>query len=117
MFHKKKKDPESVKEVVSHLKKLEQEVKELTEGLAVLQKKNLKNIQKVALIRFNPFQESGGDLSFSLAILDAQNTGLVVTSHYTRDNNRVYAKPVKEGVSSYTLSEEEKEAIKKAMGE
>jgi uncharacterized protein YoxC len=115
LFKKNKKEPENLKDVLSHLKVLEEKVAGLTQSLGLLEKKNIKNIQKVALIRFNPFAESGGDLSFSLAMLDAENNGLVVTSHYTRDNNRVYAKPVKGGISSYALSKEEKEAIKKAM--
>jgi hypothetical protein len=53
-------------------------------------------------------------LSFSLAVLDAQSNGWVVTGLYGRESYRVYAKPIKKGVSTYPLSEEEKRAIEKA---
>ncbi|MBI3458671.1 DUF4446 family protein [Candidatus Azambacteria bacterium] len=67
------------------------------------------------MIRFNPFKEVGSDQSFSLAILDAHNNGIVISSLFSRDNNRVYGKAVKNGTSKYELLEEEKEVIKKAM--
>jgi len=68
----------------------------------------------VGIIRFNPFSEVGGDQSFSLALLNESNDGVVITSLYTRQENRVYGKPIKNGQSEYTLSEEEKQAIEKA---
>jgi len=58
----------------------------------------------------------GGDQSFSIALLDKQNSGVVITSLYTRDGNRVYAKPIENGTSEYTLSKEEKEALSRATG-
>jgi len=69
----------------------------------------------VAIIRYNAFGEAGSDLSFSLAILDDQQNGVVVTSIYGREESRLYAKPVENGKSVYNLSEEEMSAIKKAM--
>jgi len=56
----------------------------------------------------------GGDQSFSLALLDKRNSGVVITSLYAREGNRVYGKPIKEGTSEYPLSEEEKKAIEEA---
>lgn len=76
-----------------------------------------KSFQKIGVVRFNPFKEVGGDQSFSIALLDAENNGFVLTSLYGRDDNRVYNKPIKKGVSSYSLSNEEKEALKKAIGQ
>ncbi len=74
------------------------------------------SIQKVAIIRFNPFDDLGGDQSFSLAMLNSDNDGIVLTSLHNRDNTRVYAKPVKSAKGdNITLSQEEKNAILKAI--
>lgn len=73
------------------------------------------SIQKVGLVRYNAFKDTGSDLSFTLALLNEKNTGVVLNGIYSREMSNIYAKPVNEGVSTYTLSEEEKEAIKKAM--
>ncbi len=72
------------------------------------------HVQKFGLIRFNPFNETGGDQSFSLSLLDKNNNGFVITCLHTRDRTRVYAKPVSRGKSQYDLSKEEEKAIKKA---
>ena len=68
----------------------------------------------MGVVRYNPFSDTGSDQSFSIALLDSDNNGMVITSLYSRDGNRVYAKPVKNNVSEYSLSNEEKEAIIKA---
>ena len=73
---------------------------------------NLKTcIKKVGMVRYSAFQDTGSDLSFSLALLDEYNTGVVLNGIYSREMSNIYAKPIKEGKSSYTLSDEEKEAI------
>ncbi|AOZ92865.1 DUF4446 family protein [Paenibacillus crassostreae] len=65
----------------------------------------------VGLVRYNAFGERGSDLSFSVAMIDDQSDGVVLTSIYNRDNSYIYAKPLQQGDSSYSLSNEEKEAI------
>ncbi|MBU0572511.1 DUF4446 family protein [Patescibacteria group bacterium] len=72
------------------------------------------HVQKVGLVRFNPFQETGGDHSFSIALLDGKDTGLVLTGLHTRERTRVYAKTVTKGKSEHELSNEEKKAFTKA---
>lgn len=72
-------------------------------------------IQKIGIVRYNAFKDTGSDLSFALALLDENNTGVVMNGIYSREMSNIYAKPIKEGKSSYTLSEEEKEAIRKAI--
>lgn len=72
-------------------------------------------IQKVALVRFNPFDDTGGDQSFSVALLDPKGDGLVISSIFSRAATRVFAKPVQHGESTYTLSSEEQQAIRQAM--
>lgn len=68
----------------------------------------------VGVVRFNAFQNTGGDLSFAVACLDAKQNGLVLSSIYGRNESRTYAKPVREGLSPYQLSGEEQEAIRRA---
>lgn len=70
--------------------------------------------QKISIVRFNPFGDTGGDQSFSLAVLDTHNSGYVLTSIHGRENTRTYIKPIDVGVSKYTLSKEEKQAIDQA---
>lgn len=73
------------------------------------------SIQKVGIIRFNPFKEEGGDYSFAIALLDEADNGVVLSSLYVRDGVRVYAKPVTAGKSSYPFSDEEEAAMKQAI--
>ncbi len=72
-------------------------------------------IQKVGLVRYSAFKDTGSDLSFTLALLNEENTGVVLNGIYSREMSNIYSKPVEKGTSTYTLSEEEKQAINKAM--
>jgi hypothetical protein len=74
-----------------------------------------RTIQKVAVIRYNPFADTGGDQSFAIALLDALGNGVVVSSLHSRTDTRVFAKPVQSGRSKFQLSDEEQDAIKKAL--
>jgi hypothetical protein len=73
------------------------------------------HVQKIGLVRFNPFKEIGGDHSFSLALLDGKDTGVIVTGLHTRERTRVYMKAIKGGKCEYELSDEEKRALVKAQ--
>jgi hypothetical protein len=111
-FSKKtKKEPKSLKEILKQFKALEEKFDQLSLDFKELKKNSQLAVQKVGIIRFNPFAEVGGDQSFSIALLDGYDNGLVVTSFYTREGNRIYAKPIKNGVSQYALSKEEINAI------
>ena len=73
------------------------------------------HIQKIGILRFNPFADTGGEQSFVLTILDGKDTGIVLTSLHNRGITRWYIKNVKEGKGTeYELSEEELKAIKLA---
>jgi len=72
-------------------------------------------VQKVGMVRFNPFGEVGSNQSFALALLDNYNSGVIILSLYSRDGVRIYAKPVEAGKSEYQLSKEEAEALRIAM--
>jgi hypothetical protein len=71
--------------------------------------------QKVSIVRFNPFGDTGGDQSFSLAVLDAHDSGYVLTSIHGRQGTRVYVKPVDYAKSKYSLSAEEQQALGQAI--
>ncbi len=73
-------------------------------------------IQKTGVVRFNPFNGMGGDQSFVIALLDKKNDGFVISSLFIKDGNRVYAKAIKQGKSDHVLSNEEKEAVERAIG-
>lgn len=107
----KKKEPKNLSEVISGIESLKKEIEKISKEIEILKKENLSNIQKVGIVRFNPFKEMGGNQSFSIAILDGKDNGIVITSLYTREGSRVFGKPIKNGKSEYVLLEEEKEAI------
>lgn len=75
-----------------------------------------RSLQHVGLVRFDAFEDMGGRLSFSAALLDIDGNGLVLTSINGRNETRMYAKPVEHGVSKYHLSDEEQAAIRRAIG-
>jgi hypothetical protein len=82
---------------------------------ATLEHRTRASIQHVGLVRFNPFEDTGSDQSFALALLDDQRDGVVISSLHGRSNTRLFAKPVEGGASSHTLSDEEAQAIRVAL--
>jgi hypothetical protein len=76
-----------------------------------------KSMQKLGMVRYNAFDDVGGEMSFSIALLDNQGNGVILSSIYGREEARVYAKPIAGGRSLYNLSEEEKQALRKALQE
>lgn len=80
-----------------------------------IQKEGLLHIQKIGLIRFNPFKDTGGDQSFILSLMDANDTGVIISGLYARSGTRWYAKRVVNGKSvEHELSDEEKKALREA---
>ncbi|MGH2379246.1 MAG: DUF4446 family protein [Candidatus Limnocylindria bacterium] len=72
-------------------------------------------VQRVGVVRFNPFPDAGGDQSFAIALLDAEGTGLVISSLHSRSDTRVFAKAIANGRSRHALSAEEQDAIDRAF--
>ena len=113
---RKTKDLEEVfAEQIKKIKNNEKEIKNLFKWNDKLQEVSDVSIQKIGVIRFNPFKDTGGNQSFVIALLDSNNNGFVLSSLYTREGTRIYAKPLENAISSYHLSKEEQEAIKKAI--
>lgn len=98
-------------------------VEALSSGVSILDQdlRSLKKISQshlcnVGLLRFNPFGDTGGDQSFALALLDGENTGIVISSLHGRSYSRMFGKPVKAGLADgYQLSTEEEQAVSLAM--
>ena len=80
-----------------------------------INKEGFFHIQKVGLVRFNPFKDTGGDQSFILSLIDGQDTGVIISALYSRSGTRWFAKKVVNGKGiEYELSEEEKKALKES---
>lgn len=112
----------TLKSILEHLLSQVEKVQKDRDSLAVrydkIEKESLVHIQKIGLLRFNPFKDTGGDQSFIVAFLDANDTGVVISGLYSRSGTRWYAKKVVEGSGvEHELSEEEKKAIKQAKVE
>jgi hypothetical protein len=95
--------------------RLEQALRALTGSHRRQEELLRRTIRRVGLVRYDAFEDVGGRLSFSCALLDELGDGVVVTSINGRQDTRVYAKPVLRGASSYHLSAEEEAAIRQAM--
>jgi hypothetical protein len=74
-----------------------------------------KSIQKYSIVRFRAFEDVGSDLSYSIALLNQNNDGVVITGIYGRNESTTFAKPIENGISKYDLTDEEKTAIKNAI--
>jgi len=98
------------------------QIKRLEQAARVLNARDQKqqaliegSVRRMSLLRYDAFEDVGGRLSFSCAMLDEHGTGVVLTSINGRQETRVYAKPITQGTSTYNLSSEEDEAIRQAL--
>jgi hypothetical protein len=112
---KKAKDLEDTIEIlekdISDLKDAKIKIeKEITE----INKKLRKSVRGLETIRFNPFPDQGSNQSFAMGMLNEDKDGVVISSLYSRERMSIFAKPIKNGKSEYELTDEEKEALKKA---
>ena len=108
---------ETLKSYMEDVQKVDKLNKEILNYCENLDKTVDNCIQKIGLVRYNAFKDVGSNLSFALAILNNKNDGVVLNGIYSRDMSNIYAKPIVNGTSEYALSDEEKEAIKKAISE
>lgn len=104
--------------IVQYLDSMD-EIKSLTESIRSEHRQIEDRIkgcmQKVSIIRYKAFEDVGSDLSFSVALLDYNNDGIILTGIYARNDSTVYAKPIDKGISRYDLSEEEEEVLNNAV--
>lgn len=91
------------------------EVDELTVRTAMAETNLRRSFQRIGMVRFNPFEDTGGNQSFALALLDANGDGVIMSSLHSRTGTRVYAKGVTGGRPEAALSDEERRAVEDAM--
>lgn len=106
---------EDLENYLYKVKKVEEQNANISNDIKELNKDLTTCIKKIGIVRYSAFQDTGSDLSFTLAMLDENNNGVVLNGIYSREMSNIYAKPINNGKSSYILSEEEKEAIQKAI--
>jgi hypothetical protein len=76
---------------------------------------NKSNFQKMGFVRFNPFEDTGANMSFALSLLDGNDNGFVISSLHGREGTRMYSKTITKGKSKFKLTEEELTAIQNAQ--
>ena len=102
-------------ELIHRVTRIETKLEELEPRLSIVETISKISLQKVGFRRFNPFDDTGGDNSFVLALLDLKNNGVLLTSLYTREGMRVYAKKVDSGKTKQQLSEEEHNVLEETL--
>lgn len=104
--------------LVGYLDKID-EIKQMSDEVKAICEETVRStancIQKVSIIRYKAFDNVGSDLSYSIAMLDANNNGILITSIYGRNESTTYAKPIDKGISRYDLSEEEEKVLYQAI--
>lgn len=104
--------------IIGYMDKVDEANKNTSEMKELFEKLDLRVkdcVQKVAMMRYKAFDDVGSDLSFSIALLNDKNDGVVVTGIYGRNESTTYAKPIDKGISRYDLSEEELHVLDEAM--
>ena len=104
----------------AHLERVQEvsrEVDALTARAAVLEADARRAFTRVGFVRFNPFDDTGGNQSFALAILDSREDGVVISSLHSRATTRMYAKAMSGGNAEGALSQEEAQAVAQARSE
>jgi len=100
---------------VKKVERLEKEAKRQSEDIIKVHSDFLKAVQKVEMMRFNSFEESGANQSFTLAVLDGKYNGFIITSLQLREGTRLYIKQVENGQARQKLSPEEEQVLQKAL--
>lgn len=106
---------EDLEKYMTKIEQIENVNKEIIKYCKNLDKEINGCLQKVGIVRYSAFKDTGSDLSFALALLDEKNDGVILNGIYSREMSNIYAKPISNGKSEYTLSKEEEEAIYKAI--
>ncbi len=102
---------EMLKQYLSDVKEIKKDNSEIKAYYTKLDSDIASCIQKVGLVRYNAFRDVGSDLSFAIALLDRNDNGVVLNGLYGSESSNIYAKPIKGGISTYQLSDEEKYAL------
>lgn len=98
-------------QTIDEVERLRGSFHQLEAELKSVRKLLRKKISTAQVLRYNAFAEQGSDLSFSVALLDDDQDGVVLSSIYGREESRTYAKPIRSSVSNYPLTNEEREVL------
>ena len=99
-----------VEKLIEHMEKTRQISEESKSISQDIETSMVKCIQKIGFVKYDAYENSNNELSFSLAILDKKEDGVIINSIYTRNGSNIYAKQIVKGEYQGTLSEEEKKA-------
>lgn len=101
-----------IREYIESVEEVKAEESKINRRCTEIEKNMEKCIQKVGVVRYNAFNNTGSDLCFALALLDFEDNGVIINGIYSRDNTTTtYAKPIEHGTSKYTLTKEEQDAL------
>lgn len=103
-----------IENLAQRLDKLDDRLARTDEGQRSLDKRLALSVQRVGLVRFDAFSDVGGEQSFALALLDRDINGVIISCLYGRTESRVYSKEITAGQSQHALSDEEREAVRRA---
>jgi hypothetical protein len=103
-------------ETLVEVASIAEQVKEFSDRVREVEAKMNQKISTARILRYNAFPDVGSDLSFSIALLDDEQNGVVLSSIYGRQESRIYAKPIVHGLSKYPLTEEEEYVLNEASG-
>ncbi len=106
---------EDLEKYMTRVSTTEEEIRKLSVYYKDLDKKTKKCLQKIGIVRYNAYKDTGSDLSFAVCLLDEKNNGVVFNGIYSRDMSNIYAKPIENGTSKYKITPEEQEAINRAI--
>lgn len=104
-----------LREYMERMDRTDETIKQFNQRATLIEQKAPFNVSHLGVVRFNPFADKGGDQSFAVAFLDDHQDGVVFTGLHSRSDVRVYAKPIVGGTSTYPLTNEEAEAINRAL--
>jgi len=105
----------TLKNLIAKSEKSEKNIQNIFKRISVLEDTAKICFQKIGVVRYSPLKEVGGDQSFSIALLDKNDSGFIITALYMREKTRIFAKPVIQGKSKYLLSQEEISVIEQAI--
>jgi hypothetical protein len=106
---------ESIENLIKDTAAINLNLKKITGEQKKQEKMLSSTIKKIGIVRFNPFNNTGSDQSFAIALLNSTNSGIMISSLFLREGTRIYAKPIENLKSTYPLSKEEEAAIQKAI--
>lgn len=104
-----------LREYMERMDRTDETIKQFNERAGAIERLAPYNVSHLGVVRFNPFADKGGDQSFAVAFLDDHHDGVVFSGLHSRSDVRVYAKPIVGGTSTYPLTNEESEAINRAL--